>query len=155
MKQRYLKKPYSFLLVSAMVLTMFPTFSTSVHAEENQSPTKEQFSTVEELKNYDTNDNDGVKNPAKVYFGNNNQQWWIAGSQSNDSITLFSASSMKDDGQFESNYMDNKTYDDKWNCTYPDREPAEVFPNHYGASYIRNVTLKEMEASFLQVQNRH
>ena len=148
MKQRYLKKPYSFLLVSAMVLTMFPTFSTSVHAEENQSPTKEQFSTVEELKNYDTNDNDGVKNPAKVYFGNNNQQWWIAGSQSNDSITLFSASSMKDDGQFESNYMDNKTYDDKWNCTYPNGEPAEVFPNHYGASYIRNVTLKEMEASF-------
>lgn len=148
MKQRYLKKPYSFFLVSAMVLTMFPTFSTSVHAEENQSPTKEQFSTVEELKNYDTNDNDGVKNPAKVYFGNNNQQWWIAGSQSNDSITLFSASSMRDDVQFESNYMDNKTYDDKWNCTYPDREPAEVFPNHYGASYIRNVTLKEMEASF-------
>lgn len=148
MKQRYLKKPYSFLLASAMVLTMFPTFSTSVHAEENQSPTKEQFSTVEELKNYDTNDNDGVKNPAKVYFGNNNQQWWIAGSQSNDSITLFSASSMRDDVQFESNYMDNKTYDDKWNCTYPDREPAEVFPNHYGASYIRNVTLKEMEASF-------
>ena len=148
MKQRYLKKPCSFLLVSAMVLTMFPTFSTSVHAEENQSPTKEQFSTVEELKNYDTNDNDGVKNPAKVYFGNNNQQWWIAGSQSNDSITLFSASSMRDDVQFESNYTDNKTYDDKWNCTYPDREPAEVFPNHYGASYIKNVTLKEMEASF-------
>ena len=148
MKQRYLKKPYSFLLVSAMVLTMFPTFSTSVHAEENQSPTKEQFSTVEELKNYDTNDNDGVKNPAKVYFGNNNQQWWIAGSQSNDSITLFSASSMGDGVQFESNYMANKTYDDKWNCTYPDGEPAEVFLNHYGASYIRNVTLKEMETSF-------
>ena len=148
MKQRYLKKPCSFLLVSAMVLTMFPTFSTSVHAEENQSPTKEQFSTVEELKNYDTNDKDGVKNPAKVYFGNSNQQWWIAGSQSNNSLTLFSASSMGDGVQFESNYMANKTYDDKWNCTYPDREPAEVFPNHYGASYIRNVTLKEMEASF-------
>ena len=148
MKQRYLKKPCSFLLVSAMVLTMFPTFSTSVHAEENQSPTKEQFSTVEELKNYDTNDNDGVRNPAKVYFGNNNQQWWIAGSQSNNSLTLFSASSMGDGVQFESNYMANKTYDDKWNCTYPDGEPAEVFPNHYGASYIRNVTLKEMETSF-------
>lgn len=131
-----------------MVLTMFPTFGTSVHAEDNQSPTKEQFSTVEELKNYDTNDNDGVKNPAKVYFGNNNQQWWIAGSQSNNSLTLFSASSMGDGVQFESNYMANKTYDDKWNCTYPDGEPAEVFPNHYGASYIRNVTLKEMETSF-------
>ena len=148
MKQRYLKKPCSFLLVSAMVLAMFPTFSTSVHAEENQSPTKEQFSTVEELKSYDTNDNDGVKNPAKVYFGNNNQQWWIAGSQSNNSLTLFSASSMGDGVQFESNYMFNKTYDDKWNCTYPNGEPAEVFPNHYGASYIRNVTLKEMETSF-------
>ena len=148
MKQRYLKKPYSFLLVSAMVLTMFPTFSTSVHAEENQSPTKEQFSTVEELKSYDTNDNDGVKNPAKVYFGNNNQQWWIAGSQSNNSLTLFSASSMGDGVQFESNYMANKIYDDKWNCTYPNGKPAEVFPNHYGASYIRNVTLKEMETSF-------
>ncbi len=148
MKQSYLKKPYSFLLVSAMVLTMFPAFSTSVHAEENQSPTKEQFSTVEELKSYDTNDNDGVKKPAKVYFGNNNQQWWIAGSQSNNSLTLFSASSMGDGVQFESNYMANKTYDDKWNCTYPNGEPAEVFPNHYGASYIRNVTLKEMETSF-------
>lgn len=148
MKQRYLKKPCSFLLVSAMVLTMFPAFSTSVHAEENQSPTKEQFSTVEELKSYDTNDNDGVKNPAKVYFGNNNQQWWIAGSQSNNSLTLFSASSMGDGVQFEANYMANKTYDDKWNCTYPDGEPAEVFLNHYGASYIRNVTLKEMETSF-------
>ena len=148
MKQSYLKKTYSFLLVSAMVLTMFPAFSTSVHAEENQSPTKEQFSTVEELKSYDTNDNDGVKNPAKVYFGNNNQQWWIAGSQSNNSLTLFSASSMGDGVQFESNYMSNKTYDDKWNCTYPNGEPAEVFPNHYGASYIRNVTLKEMETSF-------
>lgn len=148
MKQRYLKKPCSFLLVSAMVLTMFPAFSTSVHAEENQSPTKEQFSTVEELKSYDTNDNDGVKNPAKVYFGNNNQQWWIAGSQSNNSLTLFSASSMGDGVQFESNYMFNKTYDDKWNCTYPNGEPAEVFPNHYGASYIRNVTLKEMETPF-------
>ena len=131
-----------------MVLTMFPMFSTSVHAEENQSPTKEQFSTVEELKNYDTNDNDGVKNPAKVYFGNNNQQWWIAGSQSNNSLTLFSASSMGDGVQFESNYMANKIYDDKWNCTYPNGKPAEVFPNHYGASYIRNVTLKEMETSF-------
>ena len=148
MKQSYLKKTYSFLLVSAMVLTMFPAFSTSVHAEENQSPTKEQFSTVEELKSYDTNDNNGVKNPAKVYFGNNNQQWWIAGSQSNNSLTLFSASSMGDGVQFEANYMDNKTYDDKWNCTYPNGEPAEVFPNHYGASYIRNVTLKEMETSF-------
>ena len=148
MKQRYLKKPCSFLLVSAMVLTMFPAFSTSVHAEENQSQTKEQFSTVEELKSYDTNDDDGVKNPAKVYFGNNNQQWWIAGSQSNNSLTLFSASSMGDGVQFEANYMANKTYDDKWNCTYPNGEPAEVFPNHYGASYIRNVTLKEMETSF-------
>ena len=148
MKQSYLKKTYSFLLVSAMVLTMFPAFSTSVHAEENQSPTKEQFSTVEELKSYDTNDNNGVKNPAKVYFGNNNQQWWIAGSQSNNSLTLFSASSMGDGVQFEANYMDNKTYDDKWNCTYPNGGPAEVFPNHYGASYIRNVTLKEMETSF-------
>ena len=148
MKRRCLKKTYSCLLASAMVLTMFPTFSTSVHAEENQSPTKEQFSTVEELKSYDTNDNNGVKNPAKVYFGNNNQQWWIAGSQSNGSITLFSASSMGDGVQFEANYMDNKTYDDKWNCTYPNGGPAEVFPNHYGASYIRNVTLKEMETSF-------
>ena len=68
MKRRRLKKTYSCLLASAMVLTMFPTFGISVHAEENQSPTKEQFSTVEELKSYDTNDNDGEKNPAKVYF---------------------------------------------------------------------------------------
>ena len=68
MKQRYLKQMGSFLLASAMVLTMFPTFSATVHAEENKLPTKEQFATVEELKSFNTNDKDGEINSAKVYF---------------------------------------------------------------------------------------
>ena len=32
------------------------------------------FFSIDELKNFNTNDNDGEVNPAKVYFGNNNQK---------------------------------------------------------------------------------
>jgi len=101
MKQRYLKQMGSFLLASAMVLTMFPTFSATVHAEENKLPTKEQFATVEELKSFNTNDKDGEINSAKVYFGNSDQQWWIAGSQQEHGLTLLAASPLATNLEFE------------------------------------------------------
>lgn len=93
MKQRSLMKRVSAVLMAAtLTISTFTQFHTEVHAEENQLPTIEQFATVEELKTFDTNDQDeDGKNPAKVYFGNNDQQWWIAGSQDGN-LTLFAAS---------------------------------------------------------------
>lgn len=79
-------------MAATLTISTFTQFHTEVHAEENQLPTIEQFATVEELKTFDTNDQDeDGKNPAKVYFGNNDQQWWIAGSQDGN-LTLFAAS---------------------------------------------------------------
>lgn len=146
MKQKRMKKLGSFLLAGAMVLTLFPTFHTEVHAAENQLPTKEQFATVEELKKFNTNDIDGEINPAKVYFGNNNHQWWIAGSQDGN-LTLFAESPLMEKQQFEPDHNNNKTYSDAWNCTYIGGNPTEVYPNHYGASPLRT-TLKDLESSY-------
>lgn len=150
MKQKRMKKLGSFLLAGAMVLTMFSTFHTEVHAAGNQLPTKEQFATVEELKKFNTDDTDGASNPAKVYFGNNSQKWWIAGSQGENELTLFAESPLATDQQFEPNYSQNKAYSDAWNCDYTSTggtAPTEVYPNHYGASPLRN-TLKGLESSY-------
>ena len=106
------------------------------------------FATVEQLKSFNTNDNDGERNPAKVYFGNNNQQWWIAGSQ-NGNLTLFAASPLATGQVFESNYNSNKTYNADWDCDYTSTggsAPTDVYPNHYGASPLR-ATLRNWESS--------
>ena len=131
-----------------MALTMFPTFHTEVHAAGNQLPTKEQFATAEELKTFDTNDQDG-KNPAKVYFGNNSQKWWIAGSQEGN-LTLFAESPLATSQLFEPNKDQNKAYSADWNCDYTSTggsNPSDVYPNHYGASPLRT-TLKGLESSY-------
>lgn len=135
MKQRSLMKRVSaVLLATALTISTFPQFHTEVHAAENQLPTKEQFATVEELKTFDTNDQDG-KNPAKVYFGNNNQQWWIAGSQQEQGLTLFAASPLEISVQFNPN-KDEREYNGQ-----------TVYSNHYGASDIKG-TVKGLETSY-------
>ena len=147
MKQKRMKKLGSFLLAGAMVLTMFPTFHTEVHAAENNLPTEKQFATAEELKQFNTNNNDGTTNPAKVYFGNNSQKWWIAGSQGEKELTLFAESPLATSQPFEPNERQNKTYSEDWNCTYTGENPTDVYPNHYGASPLRT-TLKGLESSY-------
>ena len=144
LKQRNLKKKAgALLLAAAMTVNLFPAFRTEVHAAE--LPDNTQFATVEELKAFDTDDTDGA-NPAKVYFGNNNQQWWIAGSQ-NGNLTLFAASPLATGQVFESNYSSDKTYNTDWNCDYTSTggsAPTDVYPNHYGASPLR-ATLRNLE----------
>ena len=150
MKQKHMKKLGSFLLAGAMALTMFPTFHTEVHAAGNQLPTKEQFATVEELKTFNTNDNDGTSSAAKVYFGKNSQKWWIAGSQGEKELTLFAESPLATSQLFEPNKDQNKAYSADWNCDYTSTggsNPSDVYPNHYGASPLRT-TLKGLESSY-------
>lgn len=143
-----MKRVGAVLLAAALTISTFPQFHTNVYAAENQLPTKEQFATVDELKTFDTNDQNG-KNPAKVYFGNNDQQWWIAGSQ-NGNLTLFAASPLATGQQFEPNYNQNKLYSADWKCDYTSTggsNPTEVYPNHYGASPLRS-TLQGLETSY-------
>lgn len=131
--KRFLKKGMAALLSVVMVVTAAPQLAKEVHAAENQLPTKEQFATVEELKSFNTNDTDG-KNPAKVYFGNNSQQWWIAGSQQEHGLTLFAASPLATGVQFNSN-TNEREYNGQ-----------SVYANHYGASQLRT-TLQDLEKS--------
>lgn len=149
MKQRNLMKRVSaVLMAAALTISTFPQFHTNVYAAGNQLPTKEQFATAEELKTFDTNDQDG-KNPAKVYFGNNDQQWWIAGSQKGN-LTLFAASPLATSQKFEPSRDQDKQYNAEWNCNYTSTgasNPTEVYANHYGASPLRT-TLKNLETSY-------
>lgn len=135
------KRIVVFFMVATLMLMTNLRISKEVYAVENESPDITEFATVDQLRSFNTDDTDGSVNPAKVYFGNNNQQWWIAGSQSNDSITLFTASVLERGVVFESDVTDwdKKDYDPNWNCEYPEGSNIEkVNPNHYGGSPIRN-----------------
>lgn len=133
------------MLAAAMIITSFPVPSPEAHAAE--VPDRATFATAEQLKAFDTDDTDGSSNAAKVYFGKNDQEWWIAGSQSDDSLTLFAASPLVETGPaFEADYSNNKPYRADWGCHYPGEAPSEVYPNHYGASSLRTI-LKEWETS--------
>lgn len=143
MKQRNLKKKVGALLLAAtMTVNLFPALGGEVYAAE--LPDNTQFATVEELKAFNTNDNDGATNPAKVYFGDNNQQWWIAGSQNNDSMTLFAASPLVQNVKFYRDFSDHE-YSFEANTGYGGTAGRKtVYANHYGASDIRG-TIKALE----------
>ena len=139
------KKVGSLLLAVVMIVTALPVFGTKVHAAE--LPDSTQFATVDELKAFNTNDQDG-ENPAKVYFGNNNQRWWIAGTQHNNLI-LFAADVLDKGIPFELDVSNDKSDITEWeDCTYVDGvSPQSVYPSHYGASDIRKM-LKSLETSY-------
>lgn len=130
------------------MLTIVFQFNTNVYAAE--SPSITEFATVSQLRSFNTDDTDGSVNPAKVYFGNNNQQWWIAGSQSDNSMTLFSTTLLEDGVKFGSDgivgYM-KKDYDPSWNCEYPNGNSiTKVNASHYGGSPLRD-RLDELQKS--------
>ena len=107
MKQKKMKKKATALLLAvAMIVTSFPQYVKEVYAAA-ELPDSTKFVTIDELKDFNTNDNDGEKKSAKVYFGNNNQQWWIAGSQQKHGLTMFSASSIVTDMPFSPNFSED------------------------------------------------
>lgn len=91
MKHGHLKKKVgSLLLAATMIITSLPVLSIEVHAAGATEPS--QFATKDQLMTFNTDDTDGSTASAKLYFGNDNKEWWIAGSQKADSLTLFAAS---------------------------------------------------------------
>lgn len=148
MKRGNLKKKASAILLAAtMTATSFPPFSAEVHAAE--LPETTQFATIDELKSFNTNDNDGSTNPAKVYFGQDGsgaaQAWWIAGSQ-NGNLTLFAASPLGTAQKFSEKSAGQHEYQDIYGCTYQNGAPTAIRENHYGASPLRTV-LKSVETN--------
>ncbi len=150
MKQRNVKKKISSLLLAvAVMIGAFPVSDAEVHAAGLRSAAPGQFVTKEQLKTFNTDNSDGSESSAKVYFGknnDNNQEWWIAGSQGGDSVTLFAASPLGYGSDFVSDDETTKPYNAEWGCTYPGGAPSDVIANHYGASVLR-VALKELETS--------
>ena len=152
--------------LSAVALTVLlgvSSISYPVYARETKAgalPEKGQFATADDLKAFNTDDSDGAVNPAKVYFGKDNQQWWIAGSQSADSMTLFAASPLATGVEFHKTYTSNgmQAYSGDWGCTYTGltnvNSPGDVGLNHYGGSTVRNTILKELEASYFSDTER-
>lgn len=118
------------------------------------APSPSKYVTAKQLRQFNTDNRDDSKDeksPSKVRFGKNSngssQEWWIAGSQSDDSVTLFAASPMATEQKFDSNYTSEatKSYNAGWNCTYPEGTSIEdVNVNHYGGSTIRDA-LKGLE----------
>lgn len=137
------KRIGAFFMAAALVTTTIAQLNTKVYA--TGLPNITQFATADELKTFNTDNTDGSSSAAKVYFGENDQQWWIAGSQ-NGNLTLFAASSLGTKQQFSLD-INRKQYDSTWDCTYVNGEPTEVYSNHYGASPIRT-TLHKLETSF-------
>lgn len=152
LKQGNLKsKAGTLLLAAAIIITSFPAFCPEVHAAELSEPSR--FATAKQLRAFNTDDSDGSSNSTKLYFGKNNQEWWIAGSQGEGSLTLFAASPLARQS-FEDDYESDKPYSADWRCHYPGEAPSEVYPNHYGASPLR-ATLKGLETSYFSTAEQN
>ena len=102
-----------------------------------QGPDAAEFATAEQLRGFNTDDTDGSNSAAKVYLGDNGQQWWIAGSQSEESLVLFSASSLGE-AVFH-NDLNDQVFNEQ-----------AVYASHYGASQIRT-KLTELAQSLFNV----
>lgn len=132
-------KRLSLLLTSAMLLGILPTTALAAQDTANQFVTKEQLITF-----------NAVDAPEKVYFGNNDHQWYIAGSQSADSVVLFAASPIGSMAKFEENWQNPKKDPALWaDCGYPEgQEIKQVSANHYGADSTLRNTLRNLEGSY-------
>ena len=109
------------LLSLILLIGLLPTTAFAIGTADDVDLPEEEFATAEQLRAFNTDDTDGPYNAAKVYLGENGQQWWITGSQDGDSLVLFSASS-----------LGNEVFQDGWGDL--EFDGWTVYANHYGAS---------------------
>lgn len=101
------------------------------------------FATVDNLMNDFTPNADGTAdNVAKLIFGKDSDgnalEWYVLGKDSGvsgDNTAIFAASPIISAEKYEDNASDNKTYEEAFGQYAAN--PAEVHPNHYGASDVR------------------
>ncbi len=117
-------------------------------------PSVTAYATKDQLMTAFTPDANGTATTkGKLVFGKNSyrnpQEWYILGADSGvsggkDNTIIFAASPIARDRMFENDWQNNKTEQNLWSdCNYNGTSITEVFPNHYGASDLRD-TLQGM-----------
>ena len=143
------KRIGSVLIAVIMATITLPQLSTEVCGtdtpDESEKLDKTLFATVEDLKTFNTA---GDTSSAKVYFGSGgDRNWWIAGSQSPDSLTLLYDYVMLYNQNFATGGYPSVEYDEEWGCVYPYGAPEEVNSCHYGRSLVREKLQEEFEGN--------
>ena len=143
------KRIGSVLIAVIMATITLPQLSTEVCGtdtpDESEKLDKTLFATVEDLKTFNTA---GDTSSAKVYFGSRgDRNWWIAGSQSPDSLTLLYDYVMLYNQNFATGGYPAVEYDEEWGCVYPYGAPEEVNSCHYGRSLVREKLQEEFEGN--------
>ena len=153
------KKGMAFVLSLAMVAGLVPAMSggaDTVQAATGSGiePSVTAYATKDQLMTAFTPDANGTATTkGKLVFGKNSyrnpQEWYILGADSGvsggkDNTIIFAASPIARDRMFENDWQNNKTEQNLWSdCNYNGTSITEVFPNHYGASDLRD-TLQGM-----------
>lgn len=145
------KRILSIMLTICMIVTLMPTM---VYADENTSaePSVSTYATKDQLMDGTFAPNaDGIANNiGKLVFGKNSsgepQEWYILGKDTGvdgDNTIIFAASPITTNQVFNES-TNNKTYTYEAGTGYGDTAGSKaVYPNHYGASYLR-VALRSM-----------
>lgn len=107
------------------------------------APSVSTYATKTQLMNAFTPGKDGTaSNYGKLVFGKNSsgqpQEWYILGKDTGvagDNTIIFAASPIATGQVFEDDKNNNKTFNSSFGVY--ENNPAEVYPNHYGASDLR------------------
>ena len=153
------KKGMAFVLSLAMVAGLVPAMSGGADTVQaatgsGTEPSVTAYATKDQLMTAFTPDANGTATTkGKLVFGKNSyrkpQEWYILGADSGvsggkDNTIIFAASPIARDRMFENDWQNNKTEQNLWSdCNYNGTSITEVFPNHYGASDLRD-TLQGM-----------
>ena len=144
--KRNFNKGIALVMSAALVLGLVPSLpgiGVSARADEASVPSATAYATSKQLMNdFDpSSDNSANGRLAFGTYDGNDQQWFILGRDggvSGANIAIFAASAMGS-AAFNSNHNS-----DIPTASY---NGTDVYWNHYGASTLRNTTLKEMETS--------
>lgn len=141
MKRRFaIKKIVVIMMTFLLTVVMFPNTDRTVHAA---GPSSDRFVSADELLTYNTAK---PQSSLKIYFGKDKQQWWIAGSQKENTLVLFAANPLGAKQKFSD--IGTKSYDASWSCDYENGNvPQDVSANHYGGSKAR-ADVSALEASY-------
>lgn len=153
------KKGMAFVLSLAMVAGLVPAMSGGADTVQaatgsGTEPSVTAYATKDQLMTAFTPDANGTATTkGKLVFGKNSyrnpQEWYILGADSGvsggkDNTIIFAASPIARNRMFENDWQNNKTEQNLWSdCNYNGTSITEVFPNHYGASDLRD-TLQGM-----------
>lgn len=157
------KKFIAVLLAIVMSLMVFPQLNSDVYAHDTRNkgmPDDKQFATKEQLKAFNTDDEDGIKKSVRVNFGG--KSWWVVGNDprsmnGTDNIVLFDnvyvAHGINEIAFFEHMAPMEPKWDWESIQTLPDSD-LDISKNHYGESMIRDELQNMAETIFTEGEQK-